>query len=140
MSMESLKKPCWTEKFSGYIISLLVIFYFQATERLPSVKSLQESAPRDQCGGKQPCIHLIELVWLTFRICLFFYEEDNVAFNQPTNISSCHSGLSVLLTGFFYFYSKFDFADDIISVFEGCPINRSVWNDPDHSLSNSVQR
>lgn len=45
--------PSWTKKFNGYIISLLVIFYFQSIKQLPSVSSLQQKASKlEQCGGK----------------------------------------------------------------------------------------
>lgn len=44
----------WAKDFSGYIVTLLVIFYLQTQEKLPSVLSLQSdsSIPIVQCGGK----------------------------------------------------------------------------------------
>lgn len=42
----------WAGHFSGYIISLLAIFYFQVKKKLPSIASLQADAKREKCGGK----------------------------------------------------------------------------------------
>lgn len=63
-----------------------------------------------------------------------------MAFNRPANITICKDRLSVLLTGFFDFYSKFDFTKNIISVYEGCPISHSIREADERSLSHSVLR
>lgn len=43
----------WATQFNGYIVTLLVIFYLQIQNKLPSVLSLQQSgiAPV-KCGGE----------------------------------------------------------------------------------------
>lgn len=56
----------WLNKFNGYIVTLMVIFYFQENKKLPSVCSLQAATTdREQCGGV--------LVNVFFSIQVFFF-------------------------------------------------------------------
>lgn len=58
----------WLNKFNGYIVTLMVIFYFQVNKKLPSIRSLQAaSADREQCGGV-----LINVFFLQFE-CIFHF-------------------------------------------------------------------
>lgn len=51
----------WAKLFSGYIVTLLVIFYLQSQGKLPSVLSLQSdpSIPIVKCGGEKQ-FHILE--------------------------------------------------------------------------------
>lgn len=63
-----------------------------------------------------------------------------MAFRSPTGVTVCQDRLSVLLIGFFEFYSKFDFAENIVSVYEGRMISHGVRSVDENSLSNTVLR
>lgn len=41
----------WMGHFTGYIISLLVVFYFQSRGELPAVRIMQNGARQNNCGG-----------------------------------------------------------------------------------------
>lgn len=62
-----------------------------------------------------------------------------MGFDQPTNIAICKDRLSVLLTEFFEFYSKFDFVRNTVSPFEGCAISQEIYVTRD-KLPDSVLR
>lgn len=42
----------WARHFSGYVVTLLVIFYLQIEKKLPSVSSLQAGVKPVKCGGE----------------------------------------------------------------------------------------
>lgn len=52
LALQEGSKGRWTAHFSGYVISLLVIFYFQIEKKLPSVVSLQADVKPMKCGGE----------------------------------------------------------------------------------------
>lgn len=61
LALQEGSKDEWTTHFSGYVITLLVIFYFQITKKLPSVASLQEDVrPVVKCGGELSNIERME--------------------------------------------------------------------------------
>lgn len=53
----------------------------------------------------------------------FFKTENVLSFNQPKDVIVCEQRLSEVLVGFFEFYSKFDFANNVISLYEGKAIS-----------------
>lgn len=57
----------WSNNFSGYIITLLVIFYMQVTSRLPSVLDLQSepNISAEYCGGM--------FLWFISSLCEFIF-------------------------------------------------------------------
>lgn len=57
----------WSNNFSGYIITLLVIFYMQVTSRLPSVLDLQSepNISAEYCGGM--------FLWFIPSLCEFIF-------------------------------------------------------------------
>lgn len=62
-SMKVYDKPTsWTKEFSGYLISLLVIFYFQVTKRLPSVWSLQKDFPENPGNTNTIFFGILEMI------------------------------------------------------------------------------
>lgn len=133
----------WTTKFSGYILSLLAIFYFQTTKRLPSVLSLQtevdKKTNKNQCGGMYFVQYVKEstIILLNHSVSPIFL-ACYIAFKPPTAAVDCTERLSILLIAFFEFYSKFDFNEFIVSVFEGCPINHNIRTGDETKLSNSI--
>lgn len=44
----------WMGHFNGYIISLLVLYYFQTRGELPAVEIMQSGARQNKCGGVKP--------------------------------------------------------------------------------------
>lgn len=44
----------WMGHFNGYIISLLVLYYFQTRGELPAVELMQSGARQNKCGGVKP--------------------------------------------------------------------------------------
>lgn len=127
----------WSTHFTGYVISLLVIFYFQVEKKLPSVLSLQNGAKREQCGGKLQFTYIIriDLTLNDVSICL----ENNVAFDKPQNVQICKDRLRDLLIGFFKYYANFQHNKDVISVFEGKTIS-SIEKMDDNKLSKTLYR
>ncbi|XP_031634243.1 uncharacterized protein LOC116347682 [Contarinia nasturtii] len=105
----------WAKHFTGYVVTLLVIFYLQIAKKLPSILSLQTNQVM-KCG------------------------ENMVNFSKPKNVAICKDRIRDLLIGFFEYYWKFDFFNQIISPFEGREISQMFRNCPVDSLSRSMQR
>lgn len=99
-----------TNLMPNYALVLLVIFYFQQLEILPSVYELQAKLePHQRC---------IVDHWETG----FMHISDYTPRSRKNNFN-----LYELLTGFFEYYSSYDFAMNIVSVFLGCSIKRELF-------------
>ena len=84
--------------FNSYTIVLMVIFFLQSKDILPSVASLQHDVPEDICEGA------------------------NFAFNKERRWSSVNSQpVTELLLEFFQFYAEFDFSTAMV-----CPLTGSI--------------
>lgn len=64
----------WLNHFSGYIITLLVIFYMQVTDRLPPVVNLQSEPglSTEKCGGM--------FLWFISSSSEFIFLKNKVSF------------------------------------------------------------
>lgn len=82
---------------------LLVIFYLQQKNVLPSIASLQDNAAP------------------------FMIEEWNFGFDVKSYETQNDESLSSIIGGFFKYYSEFDFDNYIISAYAGYPIQKSVF-------------
>ncbi|XP_063374652.1 speckle targeted PIP5K1A-regulated poly(A) polymerase-like [Cydia amplana] len=91
--------------FRNYIIILMMIFYLQYLNVLPSIRRLQTNVP------------------------YIFWRNWNVAFEEFTHFNNIQSSLRQLLMGFFQFYSAYDFEENVISVFTGRSIARKSYKD-----------
>ena len=91
-----------TDHPSGYSCLLMVVFFFQINNILPSVSSLQQDENEEIIDG-----------W-------------NFAFNRDHKlvISDGHFTDIDLLMDLFSFYSSFDFMGDIISCFQGGSVSK----------------
>ena len=93
---------------NSYMISLMIIYYLQQEQLLPSVQQLQDlQSPRLIDG------------W-------------NTAF-LPTNLGQLKMPLATdfmkYLIGFFYFYGwTFNYENHIVSILTGTPIDKSIFN------------
>lgn len=144
LALQEGAKNEWAKHFTGYIVSLLVIFHFQSQGFLPTIASLQSDPNLQivQCGGNY---HMITISIYINSIALMILTvisstENLVHFNNPTNITICKSRLRDLMIGFFEFYEDFDFTNNIISPFEGLVIGQKVMNCERNILSRSMQR
>lgn len=90
---------------SNYAMTLLVVFYLQQKDILPSIASLQRDA--------EP----------------FFLKDWNTGFDKTEYQPRINATLYQLLGGFFEFYNEFNFNKYIISAFTGCPIERNLFKD-----------
>lgn len=123
LSMQELNEASWTTKFSGYIVSLLVIFYLQVTKRLPPVKNLGLFENKVFFG----------ILWF---VSAFFTASLTTLAGIPMHLDRS----SVVLMGWFEYYSKFDFERNIISVFEGTAINKSIRYENKQMLPPNIAR
>lgn len=99
-----------TNLMPNYALILLVVFYFQQVNILPSVYELQ--------ANLEPYQHCIVDHWETGFVHIPDY----------THISSKNTlGLYELLTGFFEYYGTYDFATNIVSVFLGTSVKRELF-------------
>lgn len=99
-----------TNFMPNYALILLVVFYFQQVHILPSVYDLQAKLePHQQC---------IVDHWETG----FVHIPEYTPRNKKNEL-----GLYAHLAGFFEFYSSYDFAMNIVSVFLGCSIKRELF-------------
>lgn len=151
----------WATHFSGYVVTLLVIFYLQIEKKLPSVSSLQSGVKPVKCGGEYyglkrninknqtyNCglyILCYFLHYLKFEINLLihrihFLSENMVHYNIPSKVAICKDRIRDLLIGFFSYYQNFDFINKIISPFEGCEIHKNFRNKNPDSMSPSMYR
>ncbi|XP_073946483.1 speckle targeted PIP5K1A-regulated poly(A) polymerase-like isoform X2 [Choristoneura fumiferana] len=92
-----------TNLMPNYALTLLVIFYLQHIDILPSVLALQEIPSHDPVDG-----------W-------------NTAFEECHHPNDNYSSLHDVVGGFFSFYSTFRFDENIISPFLGYPIVRESF-------------
>lgn len=105
-----LHKLTGTNLMPNYALILLVVFYFQQLNILPSVYELQDKLkPHQQC---------IVDHWETG----FVHIPDYTLKSRKNEFN-----LYELLTGFFEYYSSYNFATDIVSVFLGCSIKRELF-------------
>ena len=82
------------QHFNSYTTVLMVVFFLQSRDILPSVASLQDNVPEDICEGA------------------------NFAFDKERRSSSANSqSIMELLLEFFQFYAEFDFSTAMI-----CPL------------------
>lgn len=99
-----------THFMPNYALILLVVFYFQQVNFLPSVYELQTKLePHQQC---------IVQHWETG----FVHISDYTHKSKKNELS-----LYELLGGFFEYYSSYDFSVNIVSVFLGCSIKRELF-------------
>lgn len=93
-----------TNLMPNYSLMLLVIFYLQQVNVLPSVLILQDSVTEDVVDN-----------WDT-------------AFREITNYKSTNnSSLYELIGGFFQYYKNFDFASNVVSPYLGTPVAREIF-------------
>lgn len=91
-----------TNLMPNYSLMLLVIFYLQQVNVLPSVLELQDSVEE-------------------------FVDNWNTAFREIPNYKSTNKeSLYKLIGGFFKYYRDFDFAQNIVSPYLGTPISREI--------------
>lgn len=76
LALQEGSKGEWATHFSGYVVTLLVIFYLQIANKLPSVLSLQSGITVVKCGGELNYIAAPHLF-------LFLYMYTRVLFPQP---------------------------------------------------------
>lgn len=98
-----------TNLMPNYALVLLVIFYFQQLEILPSVYELQAKLKPHQ------------------RRVVDHWETGFVHISDSSRSRKNNFNLYELLTGFFEYYSSYDFAMNIVSVFLGCSIKRELF-------------
>lgn len=99
-----------TNLMPNYALILLIVFYFQQVNILPSVYELQAKLePHQQC---------IVDHWETGFVHIPDY---------PHKSRKNELNLYELLAGFFEYYSSYDFAMNIVSVYLGCSINRELF-------------
>ncbi|XP_061705894.1 uncharacterized protein LOC133516883 [Cydia pomonella] len=91
--------------FRNYIIILMVIFYLQYLNVMPSVRRLQTN------------------------VSYIFWRNWNVAFEEVTHFNNIQYSLRQLLMGFFQFFSAYHFEENVISVFAGRSIARKSFKD-----------
>ena len=92
--------------FNSYTVVIMVIFFLQSKDILPSVASLQESVPED------------------------IFENSNFAFNKEKKTSSDlinYQNISELLTEFFKFYASFSFSSEVISPLLGRSVRKESF-------------
>ncbi|CAK1543299.1 unnamed protein product [Leptosia nina] len=90
------------KKMKNFCLQLLIVFYLQQKEILPSIKSLQQNIEEEITG-----------LW-------------NTAFARPISYSNDDTEtVYTLLGGFFQYYSNFDFKNNIISLYLGHLIHRT---------------
>lgn len=99
-----------TNLMPNYGLILLVVFYLQQVNILPSVYELQAKL--------EPHQQNIVDHWETG-----FEHISNYTPKSKKN----KSGLYELLTGFFEYYNTYDFAMNIVSVFLGCSVKRELF-------------
>lgn len=90
---------------SNFAMTLLVIFYLQQRDILPSIATLQSDA--------EP----------------IFLEGWNTGFDKIKFKPRIEDSLYHLLGGFFDYYDAFDYDQNIISIFAGRPIKRKLFED-----------
>ena len=89
--------------FNSYTVVVMVIFFLQSKDVLPSVASLQEDIPEDIC------------------------ENWNFAFDKDKKTSSENDQpISELFLEFFRFYVSFPFSSEVVSPFVGTPVKKEV--------------
>lgn len=105
-----IQKLTGTHFMSNYTLTLLVVFYLQQVNVLPSVYELQERLePHQQC---------IVDHWETGFVHIPNYRPKG---------SKNELGLQDLVGGFFEYYSCYDFDRNIVSTFLGCSVKRELF-------------
>ena len=98
-------------KISNYALMMLIIFYLQTEGILPSVKFLQENLTKEES-------------------CLI----DQWQCGYPADISKwpyqdhCKKSSMELLYSFFKFYANFNFEEQVLSPYDGLPIEKKEMN------------
>jgi DNA polymerase sigma len=93
---------------NSYIISLLVIFYLQQQQLLPSVHRLQEKLAPVFIDGWRCNFESLTLVQLKIPLATDFMTH---------------------LQGFFKYYGfDFDYKTQVVSVLTGCPVEKSIFD------------
>lgn len=113
-------------KLKGYQVTLLVIFYLQNINFMPSVERVQRNIPHEEICGK--ILHL----WTVIAINSFPVGWP-VEFNPHYNL--CDYGCRKLrnyrgwLSGFFRFYAEFNYDDDVMFLNFGCTVDKTDYPD-----------
>ena len=104
------------EVISNYAVNLLVIFYFQSVQILPSVKKLQTEMDQNESvlivnkDGKMIETGFPENISLWDKCCL----------------RKKHKSIPEILHGFFRFYANFKYDDLVVSPNSGVPKSRYI--------------
>ena len=101
-----LHKFTGTNLLGNYSLIMMLIFYLQVKNILPSVYELQRH---------MPC---------------YYVECWNTAFDDSMSISNSRNAdtLYELMGGFFKYYSTFNYKDNMISPFKGCVISKKSFD------------
>ncbi|XP_041981374.1 UTP:RNA uridylyltransferase 1-like [Aricia agestis] len=93
-----------TNLMTNYSLILLVVFYLQQKNILPSVQFLQKKVQK------------------------FFINSWNVAFNAENHVNTNEESLFQLLKGFFEYYSTFDYEKFIVCPYLGRLVEKKLFN------------
>lgn len=108
------------DRFGGYLMELMIIFYFQSQNLMPSIKVLQENTAKEIINGN-----------LKFILDDFYLSVESgweVQFDGSRKISDY--GLTSItsytdhIPKYFKFYADFDYSSNVMSVYEGKVISK----------------
>lgn len=107
--------------FKRYMVSMLVTFYLQSCNLMPSIKDIQSRTPKKVIGGKTCCYYFYECFKENFA-------GWNVQFDETLPLSSYGvqkmNNYMTHVRGFFDFYKNFDFEHEIVIPYLGHSITK----------------
>ena len=99
------------EVISNYAVNLLVIFYFQSVQILPSVKKLQTEMDQNES---------VLIVNKDGKMIETGFPE-NISVWDKYSLRKKHKSIPEILHGFFRFYANFKYDDLVVSPNSGVP-------------------
>ena len=112
--------------FKRYMVSMLVTFYLQSCDLMPSIKDVQSSMDEKLIGGRG--LILFDFLGLLNLFEKYFSTGWNVQFNETVPLSAYGiekiDDYMVHVRGFFEFYKNFDFKNNVVIPYLGHSITK----------------